>query len=174
MEYASSAWDPFQGTHITALEAVQRRAARFACGNYSREASVSDMLNKLGWRTLQERRFIARQAMFYKTVNQQTATALPSHITPVSSRPTRESHNIRFTVPSTHMDLYLYSYFPRTVRFWNILPKHIVEAQSVDILKELLLKDFLNGHMYMVAPKSTEETPRLGSTSCVSAVGPVY
>ena len=173
LEYASSAWDPFQATHIDVLEAVQRRAARFACRNYSREASVTTMLSSLGWRLLQERRFVSRQAMLYKTINQQTATRMPSYITP-ASQSNRESHNIRFNTPIPKMDLYKFSYFPRTVRAWNILPQHIVQAQSVGMFKELLMKEFTNGHMYMVAPKDTTKTPRLGSTSCVSAVGPIY
>ena len=79
------------GIHINALQAIQHRAARFACVNYEREASVGTMQQQLGWRPLQKRRFI-RQAMLFKTVmsvqkteatllpKQQTATTLPSYI----------------------------------------------------------------------------------------------
>ena len=63
LEYAGSVWDPYHQGQITALEAVQRRAARFACRMYDREASVTAMLDTLGWRTLQERRFIAQHTL---------------------------------------------------------------------------------------------------------------
>ena len=43
------------------IEMVQRRAARFGCRDYRREAGVvSSLLEKLGWQTMQERREAAR------------------------------------------------------------------------------------------------------------------
>ena len=47
LEYAGTAWDPYQTKDIYKLEAVQRRAARFVTGNYIQEASVTNMLNQL-------------------------------------------------------------------------------------------------------------------------------
>jgi len=44
---------------------VQRRAARFLCNNYSREASVTAMLDELGWRSLKQRRTDQRLIMLY-------------------------------------------------------------------------------------------------------------
>ena len=48
--YASAAWDPFLKKDISALERVQRKAARFCSQNYNRYASVT-----LGWDTLEMR-----------------------------------------------------------------------------------------------------------------------
>ena len=45
------------------IEMVQRRAARFVCNNYSREASVTAMLDELGWRSLKQRRTDQRYAL---------------------------------------------------------------------------------------------------------------
>ena len=50
LEYASAAWDPFLKKDISALERVQRKAARFCSQNYNRYASVT-----LGWDTLEMR-----------------------------------------------------------------------------------------------------------------------
>ena len=55
LEYASVAWNPHNSKDIYTLERVQRRAARFACGDFGRKSSVSGMLNDLGWSTLEER-----------------------------------------------------------------------------------------------------------------------
>ena len=52
IEYASTLWDPFTQENQTKIEMVQRRAARFACDNYKREASVTTILDELGWRSL--------------------------------------------------------------------------------------------------------------------------
>ena len=45
LEYTSSVWDPFQASHISKIEAVQRKAARFVTGQDSRQASVSALLH---------------------------------------------------------------------------------------------------------------------------------
>ena len=173
MEYAGCVWDPYHQEQITALEAVQRRAARFACRNYDREASVTAILSTLGWRTLQERRFISRQSMLYKTINKLTACTIPEYM-PQSERSTRNSHSLQYIVPTTNLEAYRFSFFPRTFRVWNILPAEIVEVTSPDNFKLALQQAFINGHMYTVAPKNIEQRPRLGSTRAVFAVGPVY
>ena len=174
LEYAGSVWDPYHQNQIDALEAIQRRAARFACNLYSYEESVTAMLNTLGWRSLQERRFISRQCMLYKTIQMQTACTFPSYVTP-QSRTTRASHDLQYCAPTGKLlDVYKYSFFPRTVRAWNILPADIVEASSPDIFKQALQQAFLDGHLHMMVPKDKTQRPRLGSTRAVSTVGPVY
>ena len=51
LEYASAAWDPFLKKDISALERVQRKAARFCSQNNKRYESVTDMIKDLGWAT---------------------------------------------------------------------------------------------------------------------------
>jgi hypothetical protein len=48
LEYASSVWAPHTQSNINKLESVQRRAARFATGNYNTTSSVTTMLNRAG------------------------------------------------------------------------------------------------------------------------------
>ena len=52
LEYAASVWDPYTNINIQALESVQRRAARFCLGDYSRyssaRSSVTSMLLFVG------------------------------------------------------------------------------------------------------------------------------
>ena len=48
LEYASTSWDPYTKTNIQKLEAVQRRAARFATGDYRTTSSTSQMISRLG------------------------------------------------------------------------------------------------------------------------------
>ena len=76
LEYASSAWDPYVQKQIDNLEAVQNKAARFVMNDHSRNSSVSAMKGTLQWRTLQERRFVARMTLWYKTIHQQAAVLL--------------------------------------------------------------------------------------------------
>ena len=65
LEYACSVWDPFQANHISKLEAVQRKRARFVTGQHSRQACVSARLQDLQWRSLLVRQFVSWLALFH-------------------------------------------------------------------------------------------------------------
>ena len=170
LEYASSAWDPHQTTQINKLEAVQRKAARFVTAEHSRQASVTKLLEDLKWRTLLNRRFVARQTMLFKALN---AQAIPPHF-PRTAQRTRTSHDQQMTIPSLHLDTYKYSFFPRTIRIWNILPACLVQAPSTDSFKMQLQQHLLTGNIYVIAPRDPMKRPRLGSSSRVEGLGPVY
>jgi hypothetical protein len=71
LEYSGTVWDPYTADLSNKLEAVQRRAARFACRDYSPLSSVKEMLEQLEWDTLQLRRKAARLTMMYKITNDQ-------------------------------------------------------------------------------------------------------
>ena len=65
---------------------VQRRAARWCCNDFSPYSSVSDMVEKLGWQSLKQRRATSRLIMFYKIVYQLVAVEMP-HTTPTPPEP---------------------------------------------------------------------------------------
>ena len=69
LEYAAAIWDPYTQMYKNKIEMVQRRAARYVCNNYNREASVTTMIKHLHWRSLQQRRTDIRLVMFYKTLH---------------------------------------------------------------------------------------------------------
>uniref|UniRef100_A0A090XCI7 Putative endonuclease/reverse transcriptase n=1 Tax=Ixodes ricinus TaxID=34613 RepID=A0A090XCI7_IXORI len=56
LEDACVLWDPHQKYLADKLEKLQNRAARFVTGNYSRNNSVTETKNVLGWETLLSRR----------------------------------------------------------------------------------------------------------------------
>ena len=173
LEYGSSAWDPYQGNHIGKLEDVQRRAARFVKGQYRRDVSVTKLQEELQWRTLQERRLCARLTMFHKATNGEEVLTLPP-TAPPSTGDNRTSHDLQFTQPRARTETYIYSYFPRTIRIWNILPASVVYAPNADIFKSRLHEQFTGKRMYTVTPRGLFDRPRLGSYGCVAAIGPVY
>ena len=69
VEYAAAVWDPHTDREIKAIQAVQRRAARFCLGRYRRTSHVSDMLEELQWPTLKSRRKASGLTMLFKIVN---------------------------------------------------------------------------------------------------------
>ena len=71
LEYGSSVWDPHYEGLIDDLEKVQKRAARFVTNfrNYTYEkGSITDILKKLKWESLQKRRKDNRIILLYKSI----------------------------------------------------------------------------------------------------------
>ena len=48
LEHRTAAWEPHEKGDIATLEKVQRRAARFITGDYSRESSVTHTIKNIG------------------------------------------------------------------------------------------------------------------------------
>ena len=69
LEYASSVWDPHQQKEVDEIEKVQRRAAQFVQNRHRNTSSVGEMLDRLQWPTLQQRRRDARITMLSKILD---------------------------------------------------------------------------------------------------------
>ena len=83
------------------------------------------MLKDLQWDTLEERRKRNRLSIFYKIHNGQTGIDSRKYLTPLG----RKSHYVNgktYKVPFAQTDYFKFSYFPRTIREWNILPEETV------------------------------------------------
>ena len=130
MEYASCVWDPYLAKHIHSVEMVQHRAARFICSQYSRDDSVTAMLNELKLSTLQDRRKHSRLKMFYKINKDILPIAKPLSL---QLKPTqrRNDNGCAYTHMSAKTDLFYNSYFPRTIRDWNELSSRTVTSDSI-------------------------------------------
>ena len=73
-------WDPYTGENIDKLEMVQRRAAKYVCNNYIQIASVTGMLQRLGWRSLHQRRADICLVFLYKCMNGLVAADLSDQL----------------------------------------------------------------------------------------------
>ena len=137
LEYSAAAWDPHTKDLTDRLEMVQRRAARWTLNNYSHAASVTSMLDQLGWETLEQRRSCARLALFHKIVYCHVAVPLPPYIIH-PPRTTRHSHSLSFIQIPTTKDHYKYSFFPLAIVQWNLLPENIVRMTKPHAFKAAL------------------------------------
>ena len=113
---------------------VQRRAARFVMNKHSNYDSVSQMLDTLGFNTLDDRRNKLRAVMVYKIIHNLVVIEPYNYLTP-SQLPTRGHHH-RFQQLPMYIDSYKYSFYPDAVRIWDGLPEHIVEATTLQLFKE--------------------------------------
>ena len=111
---------------------VQRRAARYVCNRYHNTSSVTNMLNGLGWRSLQARRTDAKLVFLYKIVNGLVAIPIQPYLTPVIRKDSK-FHNTQGFIPyQTSTDYFMYSFFPSTIKQWNLLPENIVISPNLD------------------------------------------
>ena len=139
LEYASAVWDPHNKGRISHIEQVQRRAARWTVNNFARQASVTRIVQDLGWRTLDQRRADARLCLFYKIVHGLVAVPLPEYIQ-YSNRVSRYCHSMTFRQVSTSTDYYKYSFFPLAIVQWNALPQSVASSQSLEVFKTAVCK----------------------------------
>ena len=130
LEYCSTVWDPHQLTLKCQLEATQRRAARYACHNFHQTASVTEMITKLKWQTLENRRKFQKLTMFYKIINSIVAINILNHASK-STRPTRSNQTNNFIPISTRTSYHKASFFPSTIPMWNSLAESVKTSTSV-------------------------------------------
>ena len=131
LEYAAPVWDPTSQQAITALEKVQRRAARYVHNDFKDRTTgcVTKMLKDLNWDSLEERRRQSRLGMLFKIQNGLVDLDKETYMTEGDSR-TRGARKL-YQERTTHKVLYN-SFFPRTVRQWNSLPTWITDTASLE------------------------------------------
>ena len=85
LEYASAVWDPHCQSDIQKLERPQRRYARLTVATCSRENTVTEMLQTLGWDTLAERRAKSGAIMTYRIRHDLIDIPLDQHFTQLTT-----------------------------------------------------------------------------------------
>ena len=134
LEYASQVWDPPDNSREASnLEKVQRRAARFVVKDYRRRASVTAILQDLGWEPLSSRRQNSRLTLFHQIVNNKLDVQLEEGML---VQGLRGRYRLGRSKTSQHKN----SFFPRTITAWNNLKPGIRESLTTDSLKAALPK----------------------------------
>ena len=103
---------------------VQRRAARWVLGIKDKDQSITNMLWKLNWRSLAQRRADARLNLMYKIVY-----GLVNNDGSKYFKLQRDGIKIQPIYGRTKY--HESGYFPRTIRVWNSLPIHILSADTL-------------------------------------------
>ena len=129
LEYGSSVWDPHPDKLQEELEKVQNRAARFVTRNYVYETgSMTGILGQLKWESLKKRRK-NRLILLYKGLKGKAR--IPTDDLNPKTRRGRNQHSLAFQIPSASKDVYMYSFFPQTVRDWNELPESLISSSEL-------------------------------------------
>ena len=145
-EYCCVVWSPHQQKLKNKLEKVQRSAARFVANRPYRRRdpdSVTEILNELGWRTLEDRRSRARLTSMYKMTNNLVAIPETYHPAPKTTARTRRTNHHQFSQYQANILAYQHSFIPGTIPTWNLLPEAVAGAPSLDQFKASLAQTSL-------------------------------
>ena len=130
LEYGSSVWDPPGVVLQEELESVQKRAARFMTGHYKYETgSMTGILGQLKWESLKKRRKDNRLILLYKGLKGKAS--IPTKDLIPKTRCGRNQHSKAFQTPIANTDVYKCSFFPQTIRDWNVLLDSLISSAEV-------------------------------------------
>jgi hypothetical protein len=90
------------------------------------------MIEDLNWKSLEDRRKIAKLIMMYKLVNGLVLVNTEDSLIPLD-RISRNNNTKAYQIPST--EIRKESYLPRTIRDWNALPDNCVTIGSLETFK---------------------------------------
>ena len=121
---------------------LQHRAARFAMNKpwyrQCHNMSITKILAELYWPTLQNRRKQARLILMFKIVNGNLI--VPARYLPLSPilSCTCANHSLKYAHLQSNMNIYRYSFLPRTVEQWNNLQIVNIETLTLTTFKQQL------------------------------------
>ena len=135
LEYAITAWSPWQQKDIEALERIQRRATKRMSDV---RGTYPERLDQVGLTTLAERRLRGDAIEVYKCLRgfmdiDKDSLFTVNSITEPKTRHQR-SH-MPLTVPRTKLDLREKFFSVRGAKQWNNLPSYVRDSASVNGFK---------------------------------------
>jgi hypothetical protein len=121
IEYASIAWSPHQQNHKDMLEKVNRRAVRKVLSKYGARHSPTEMLQDLGWKTMEERRKTARLTAIYKILSGEEAWKSLEERLGRATFQGRGSHPFKISQIGYNTNIGKGSFLGATTKEWNEL-----------------------------------------------------
>ena len=108
------------------------------CSDYHPTSSVTDMINKLKWNSLNHHRDTIRLQMTYKIIHRIVDLNLPDYIT--FNRGITRGHDYKLTMPLIRINSYKFNFFPAIIILWNQLPNEAVSATSINVFINLVMQ----------------------------------
>jgi hypothetical protein len=86
------------------------------------------MVQNLGWQPLQQRRYNNRLIIMFKIIHE--LVDVQTDVIRTGDSRTRGSN--RLYQPVAQKDVYKFSFSPRTIREWNLLPASVTDADKLE------------------------------------------
>ena len=137
LEYAQSVWAPHLKKYINMLENVQIRATKLVDGLGSLD--YPERLRKLQLPTLVYRRARGDMIEVYKHMHTYDRAILSRHFQLETGGSRKHDFQLVWNMPKdSTRGLQANSFYYRTTRIWNELPKKVVNAKNINAFKSLL------------------------------------
>ena len=143
LEYCAPVWSPHWQKDLNHIEKVQRRAVQWICGAKWNplvnewSMSYSSCLQRFNWVDIHSRFDQLICIHTYKIVYGLISTNLSNYLEFYSAR--TRSHPLALHCPSLRIDSFRYSFFVHAPFVWNLLPAHVLSADSLIIFKKCVL-----------------------------------
>ena len=135
LEYAAPIWSPYSKPQFNQVEKVQRTAAHWTCRRWRNTSSVGEMLDELEWPSLEARRDRSSLLLFWCCVYRKRQVPDPCS----QFESTRSSQSAQYCRYQTYRDALKNSFFPRTIPQWNSLSPSVVNSQTAEEFRALLI-----------------------------------
>ena len=91
------------------------------------------MLESLGWESLEAHRRAMDLTLFYKIQYDLVGITLPPEVCPIYAK--TRVHRLKYRELRPDVNVYEFSFFPRTIKAWNTLSASAVEASTLAVFK---------------------------------------
>ena len=157
LEYGDILLSNMTDEQATLIEQLNKRAGSIISGA-TRGTSSATIYNELAWVSMAERRKQHRLCAFHKITNnvspQYLRECIPRYTHEVSNYNLRNADTLERITARTSR--YLNSFFPLTVREWNLLPSDIRHIQDFDRFKSALTKEYpISNKLYAHGQRKT-------------------
>ena len=139
LDYCVQAWRPYLRKDIDNFEKVQRRATKLI--SQCKGLSYNDRLKITGLTTLEERRNRGDMLEVFKTIKGINKLDYRKLFSLLNNTHTR-GHSLKLTKTRSRLDCRKNFFSCRVIDRWNSLPKHVVEAETVNSFKSRCDKHF--------------------------------
>ena len=136
-DYCSLLWEKCSAHLKEKLQRSQNRAARIIAGaNY--ETNSADVLESLGWKTLEKRRKRKKSILLYRILSNRTAPNLKELF--ARNNELQDYHDLRsrctdLAIPNPKRDFLKNSFRYSGAKLWNSLPIEAKIARSENVFK---------------------------------------
>ena len=138
LEYASSSWNPYTYTDIKRLE--QFRIMRFAL--YATTITLEQLLLALlspQAGILSNTGVCSINQCFYKFHNNLVNCQTPSPVKSTDKIRSTRSHQLTYCQLQANVSVFNYSFFPRVIKVWNLLPYGVTSSSILSSFKQSTL-----------------------------------
>ena len=129
VKYTAAIWNQHTKVNQDKLEMIQRRGATYVCNDYSRQSSMTAVLENLSWLP-----HSMNSEYSHHTSLQDCAWFVCCVLIPIT-RQTRHLHPMLFYLTYKANRYINESFLPTTVVQWNILPPNVTTATTLRFFK---------------------------------------